>query len=48
MNEVKREFLNGIEPHVYMEKVIFLCIRDNIAGITEHKTWIEVGLKHHA
>ena len=29
-----------------LEKVRLSCIYDNVPGITEHKTWVEVGLKH--
>ena len=48
VNEVKKMFLNGIGPYLYMKKVIFSCIYDNVVGMTDYKTWIEVGLKHRA
>ena len=31
----------GIGPYLYMEKVIFSCIYDNVVGITDYKTWID-------
>jgi len=48
MNEVKKGVPEWDKTSpLYGKSEIFMHM-DNITSITEHKTWIEVGLKHHA